>query len=213
LPADVSIDDPGASSCLYLWCPPVISERLGVNMVRLALEAGDPVTRAGLHRFLGAVPAMRLVRAGETADVRVVACDRLTGELESSLCASGPPVVLIVDSTLEREWPLPPETRIVGVRRRDAVTPDRLVRDVRAAAASPGRPLPDEETRPVEEPLAAREIAVLRLAAEGLDTAEIAASLHCTERFVKRISHRLFARLGLKNRTQAVAYAIRRGLI
>ena len=61
--------------------------------------------------------------------------------------------------------------------------------------------------------LAEREIEVLRLLSEGFDTVEIAAKLCYSERTVKNVIHDVTSRLGLRNRSHAVSYAIRNGLI
>ena len=58
-----------------------------------------------------------------------------------------------------------------------------------------------------------REIKVLKLLAEGLDTAEVGRRLFYSERTVKNIVHDVTSRLNLRNRTQAVVYALRQGLI
>jgi DNA-binding NarL/FixJ family response regulator len=58
-----------------------------------------------------------------------------------------------------------------------------------------------------------REIEVLRLVAEGFDTAEIAAKLSYSQRTVKNVLHDITSRLHLRNRSHAVAYALRHGLI
>jgi DNA-binding NarL/FixJ family response regulator len=58
-----------------------------------------------------------------------------------------------------------------------------------------------------------RELAVLRLLADGLDTTEIGRQLYYSERTVKNIVHDVTSRLDLRNRTHAVAYALRQGLI
>jgi DNA-binding NarL/FixJ family response regulator len=58
-----------------------------------------------------------------------------------------------------------------------------------------------------------REVDVLRLLADGFNTREVAEKLSYAERTVKNILHALIARLGLHNRSQAVAYAIRIGAI
>ena len=54
---------------------------------------------------------------------------------------------------------------------------------------------------------------VLRLVADGHDTAEIARELCYSERTVKNVLHDLTTRLQLRNRSHAVAYALREGLI
>jgi len=52
-----------------------------------------------------------------------------------------------------------------------------------------------------------------RLVAEGLDTAEIAHKLCYSERTVKNALHDVTSRLQLRNRSHAVAYALKQGLI
>ena len=54
---------------------------------------------------------------------------------------------------------------------------------------------------------------MLRLVAEGLDTGEIAKELAYSERTIKNVIHDVTSRLNLRNRSQAVAYALREGLI
>lgn len=61
--------------------------------------------------------------------------------------------------------------------------------------------------------LAPREIDILRLVSEGMDTREIAGKLSYSERTVKNVLHGLTTRLQLRNRAHAVAYALREGYI
>jgi DNA-binding NarL/FixJ family response regulator len=56
-------------------------------------------------------------------------------------------------------------------------------------------------------------VEVLRLVADGLDTSEIARQLAYSERTVKNVLHDVTSRLQLRNRSQAVAYALRQGFI
>jgi DNA-binding CsgD family transcriptional regulator len=61
--------------------------------------------------------------------------------------------------------------------------------------------------------LTPREAEVLRLAADGATSEEIAAALHLTEHTVKSHLKRIQGKLGARNRTHAVAVALRSGLI
>ncbi|MFE8950153.1 response regulator transcription factor [Streptomyces sp. NPDC007856] len=70
---------------------------------------------------------------------------------------------------------------------------------------TPSGPLPVE--------LAQREVDVLRLLAEGFDTVEIANQLSYSERLIKSVIQAVIKRLELRNRTHAVAYVIRMGIL
>lgn len=116
-----------------------------------------------------------------------------------------------------------------GLLRRAEATPERLVEAVRAARRGDGTLPPDLLGRLLQQvgriqreggtpsvrlrPLAPREVEVLRLLAEGFDTGEVARKLAYSERTVKNVLHAVTTRLQLRNRTHAVAYALREGLI
>ncbi|WP_405587536.1 response regulator transcription factor [Streptomyces sp. NBC_01190] len=81
----------------------------------------------------------------------------------------------------------------------------RLVRELRKRQAA--------DASGVQAGLRPREVQILRLLAEGIGTAEIAGRLSYSERTIKGVLHELTHRLGLRNRTQAVAYGIRAGVV
>jgi DNA-binding NarL/FixJ family response regulator len=202
----------------------------------VALHAADPLSLAGLTSYLEASPAVTLLRNEQRveADVSVVATDRLTAEMVSTLRRAaaeiGTPVVLIIRDITEAELLTAVECRVVAVVPRAWATGERLLRSVLAAAAGGGVMPPnlvgellkhvERLQREVLTPhglnsagLTPREIDVLRLMADGMDTAEIAGKLCYSERTVKNVIYGVTHRLKLKNRSHAVAYALRAGMI
>jgi LuxR family maltose regulon positive regulatory protein len=86
----------------------------------------------------------------------------------------------------------------------------RLLTAFSEAAPSPQTPTPAED---VVEPLSEREIDVLRLVAEGLTNREISTRLHLSLSTVKWHTGNIYGKMGVKNRTQAVARARSLGLL
>jgi len=66
---------------------------------------------------------------------------------------------------------------------------------------------------PAASPLTARQTAVLTLMAEGHGNVAIARTLSCSAHTVKNVIYDLMARLQVRNRSHAVARAVRAGLI
>jgi DNA-binding NarL/FixJ family response regulator len=74
-------------------------------------------------------------------------------------------------------------------------------------------PLYPEETSAEFEPLTEKEREVLQLLAYGKRNSEIAAALYISEGTVKTHVHRILAKLGVEDRTQAVVAALRRRIV
>lgn len=68
------------------------------------------------------------------------------------------------------------------------------------------------ERLPAQEPLTPREMAVLRLIAQGLSNQEIADQIFVSEPTVRAHVSRILGKLHLASRTQAALYAVREGL-
>jgi DNA-binding NarL/FixJ family response regulator len=110
----------------------------------------------------------------------------------------------------------------VGYLRKDELTPEALGAAVRAAASGSGVLAGDllaglvadgEAKRPVAAQLTDREQQVLALIAAGHPTREVAQELCYSERTVKNVLHDVVTKLNARSRSQAVAFAVREGLI
>jgi LuxR family maltose regulon positive regulatory protein len=71
----------------------------------------------------------------------------------------------------------------------------------------------DESTQDLPEPLSQREREVLQLVAEGLTNQEIAARLVISIRTVKKHVENIHGKLGVQNRSRAVARGRTLGLL
>jgi len=73
-------------------------------------------------------------------------------------------------------------------------------------------PAPGQADVPYEQ-LTERELEVLRSAAEGMSNKEIALALFIREKTVKNHISNIFSKLHVNDRTQAILYALREGLV
>lgn len=204
-----------------------------MRAVRVALRVADPLIAAGLARYLEDRPEVVLLDGDQQqpADVVAVAADRLTPDvvdvLRDEAAGRGAPVLLIVTHLVDAELLTAMECQVSAVLSRGSVTPDSLVQGLLTAARGGGvMPLdllggllgqahgPQRATSPaVAAGLTQREIDVLRLMADGLNTDEIASRLSCSENTVRSVVQGFTRRRKLRSRTHAVAYALRAGVI
>jgi DNA-binding NarL/FixJ family response regulator len=98
-----------------------------------------------------------------------------------------------------------------GYLRKDTLTDETLGAAV--AAAANGLPAEATERRPPAARLTEREQQVLSLIAAGHPTREVAQQLCYSERTVKNVLHAVVTKLNARSRSQAVASAVREGLI
>jgi DNA-binding NarL/FixJ family response regulator len=199
------------------------------------IHADDPISRAGVASQLRPRPEVRVLEGNDPdgATVALVVADKVDkASLRAirSLRQRGMGVVLVVVEMDDTSLVAAIEAGIAALVRRAEATADRLVSVIRSAAAGEAAVPPDllgrllnqvgQLQRQVLAPrglsfavLADREVEVLRLVAEGLDTAEIASRLSYSQRTIKTVLHDVTTRLQLRNRSHAVAYALREGLI
>ena len=103
---------------------------------------------------------------------------------------------------------------------REDLTPERLGLSLRAVAAGATTmlttyrsQLPGDTAVATGPELTAREQRVLALVADGLPTREIGEELHYSERTVKKVLGDVVVKLGARSRSQAIARAVRQGII
>ena len=207
-----------------------------MERVPVYIHAQDPISEAGVSSALRPRPELRVVRSEDISEARValVVVDTVDDEavrVMRSVQRQGPSRVVLVASVLDDAGLVAAvEAGVIGLVRRSEATPERLARVIERAAGGEGSVPSDllgrlltqvgSLQRQVLVPrgltfsgLAAREVEVLRLVADGYDTAEISCKLGYSERTVKTVLHDVNSRLQLRNRCHAVAYAVREGLI
>jgi DNA-binding NarL/FixJ family response regulator len=161
-------------------------------------------------------------------DVRMPRCDGL--EAARRVLGTVPDVRVVVLTTFDEDASLAEALRmgVSGFLLKTA-PPEQLLHAVRTVAAGNGLldpavtlrviaasargPAPDPRAAARLATLTARETEVLRLVAEGLSNAEIAARLYLGEATVKTYLSRMLTKLDLRDRVQAVAFAFRSGLV
>jgi DNA-binding NarL/FixJ family response regulator len=206
------------------------------EQIPVVVCAADPLSRAGIISQLRRVHGFSIASVDEPPDgaVALMVADGMSDEVAAELRALHgrgiAKVVLLVARVDDRDLLAAVEAGVSGVIRRSEATAGNMATAIRSAAAGEGTLSPDllgrllrqvgQLQRQVLSPrgltfsgLTERETAVLRLLAQGFDTAEVGRRLFYSERTVKNIIHDVTSRLELRNRAHAVAYAIREGLI
>jgi DNA-binding NarL/FixJ family response regulator len=204
--------------------------------ISVYVYANDPILQAGVGSQLRASPEVAVVDQAELdqADVAVVVTDLVDEAVLRILRAiqrgSAPRTVLIAAALDDSTVFAAAEAGVSGLLRRSEVTSARLVEVIAKVAAGEAAVPADLLARLLDQVgrlqrqvlsprglrfsgLSEREIEVLRLLADGLDTGEIAQRLSYSERTIKAVLHDVTTRFQLRSRAHAVAYAVREGLI
>jgi len=207
-----------------------------MERISVLVRATDPISQAGVVAELRASSDVEVVadRNAGTEQVALVVVDEMDEDslrlLRSATHQGRSNTVLVATRVDDAALVKAIEAGVVGIVKRNEATTHHLVSAIRASARGDGAVPPDllgrllvqmgRLQRQVLTPrgltfagLAQREVDVLRLVADGYDTAEIADQLAYSERTVKNVLHDITSRMQLRNRSQAVAYAIREGLI
>jgi DNA-binding NarL/FixJ family response regulator len=207
-----------------------------MRRIPVYLHASDPISYAGVAGALRPRPEVQLLPPEEAdqAAVALVVTDSVGDEtlrvLRGLRCRGSLQLVVVAAELADSDLSSVVEIGVAGLVRRTEATADRLVSVITSAADGEGTVPPDLLGRLLSQVgrlqqqilgprgltfsgLAEREIQVLRLVADGWDTAEIATQLSYSQRTVKNVLHDVTSRLHLRNRSHAVAYALRHGLI
>ncbi|MFD1659205.1 LuxR C-terminal-related transcriptional regulator [Streptomyces caeni] len=198
--------------------------------VPVGVFALDPVLEAGTRTTLLACPELTVCEP-EDARVAVLTVDRL-GPAELDMVRTirahrhGPAVVLVAGTLASGDVVHGLAAGARGLLLRREADASRLAHAVLAAARDdctlPPGLLDQILNRPADARhggvwadgmLSDRERSVLRLVADGHETAEIAQRLSYSPRTVTTVVHDITQRFRLRNRAHAVAYALRAGLL
>ncbi|GAA3686649.1 response regulator transcription factor [Nonomuraea antimicrobica] len=209
-------------------------------MIRVMLVDDQELLRAGFRMVLGAQPDIEVVaEAGDgaaalellrTTQVDVVLMDvrmpTMDG-VEATRRVQGPKVLILTTFDLDEYAFAAVKAGAAGFLLKD-VPPADLVSAIRVVHAGESVVSPSTLRRmldrfaaqlPTGEPMAGadeltpREREVLLMVGRGLSNTEIAGRLEVAEATVKTHLGRVLAKLGLRDRAQAVVYAYEAGLI
>ena len=206
------------------------------DRIPVFVYAADPISQAGLASQLRSRSEIWVVDEADvdTASVAVVSADEVdeeTTRIIRALQRNGCPRIVVVVARLDDGGLLSAvQAGACGLLRRSEAVPEQLVSSIQSACKGDGTVPPDLLGRLLDQVgrlqrqvlaprgltlsgLSEREVDVLKLVADGFDTSEIARKLSYSERTVKNVIHDVTTRLQLRNRSHAVAYAVRQGLI
>jgi DNA-binding NarL/FixJ family response regulator len=196
----------------------------------------DPISKAGVATQLRGRPEAYVVddEAIDDAAVAIVVAEEIDDsvvKIVRGIQRGGCPRVVLVVSRLDDTALMAAiDAGASGILRRTEASPERLAAALVAAVNGEGALAPDLVGRLLHQVkhlqhdvlsprgigsdgLNDRERDVLRLLADGHATREIATQLAYSERTIKNIIHDVTMRLNLRNRSHAVAYAVKAGII
>lgn len=184
------------------------------------VDEASTVAEAAAHPSLATVD-VALVDQSLRGALELVRALRASGRVRVLVCCAGGG---------EREVVQAVQAGAAGVLSKETLSPDALAAAVRAAASGSGVLAPElldhllgglsqgssdllERNGVARSRLSRREQDVLRLIADGHATREVAKRLSYSERTIKNVVHDIVTKLNARTRSQAVAAAVREGLI
>jgi DNA-binding NarL/FixJ family response regulator len=207
--------------------------------VKLYVVDSHAIYRRGLVTSLESLPAVESVAEAGSLDAartddRLLSADLVILDPAVGLCdvfiadvfeASGARVMVCSSDCSDESVLASIRAGAVGYLSKDNLTPEIFAAAVAAAANGTGvvehgllgnllkGVTPEASGRPTLARLTEREQQVLTLIAAGHPTRELAQQLCHSERTVKNVLHDVLTKLNARSRSQAVAFAVREGLI
>ncbi len=201
--------------------------------IRILVIDDHPMIRAGLTATIGPEPDMTVVALASTGkegveqyrlhqpDVTLMDLKMpVMGGVEAirGIRTEFPSAKIIVVSTYEGDEDIyrALEAGAITYLLKDMLA-EKMVEMIREVAEG-GRPIPPDVAqrltgRMFQAVLTNREVEVLRLVARGMRNKEIAAELNISDETVQGHVKNILAKLAVHDRTEAVAVAIRRGIV
>lgn len=209
---------------------------MSADRVFVHVATADPISEAGMVAALRSRAEVWVAEANQVTSrtVALIAAEQMDEEalglLRIARSKGMQQAVVVLPELDDAGLMLAVEAGVAGLLRRREATVDRLVQVVTSVHRGAGVVPPDllgrllKQVSQVQQHvlaprglrfngLADREEHVLKLVAAGFDTREIAQKLCYSERTVKNVLHDVIHRFQLRNRSHAVAFAIREGLI
>ncbi|MFG2395335.1 response regulator transcription factor [Streptomyces lavendulae] len=204
--------------------------------IQVHIDAEDDILRAGTVEQLRHRPEIRISDTDDRSDgaISLSVFDSFDSAAMHSIRLSSQSgsagIVLVVGKIQEDSIPDLVSCGVNAILRRKHATPEKLTQVISGVAQGEGS-IPGDlvghllrqltqcgcrESRTCSgrgSELTDRERRALSCAADGYSTQEIAKMMGYSERTIKVILSGVVGRCNLRNRTQAVAYAIRKGLI
>jgi DNA-binding NarL/FixJ family response regulator len=217
---------------------PLVADDTFPAPTRVLVFARDPISRAGVASQLVGVRGIEVIEPGDSRapDVALLVTDVVDEEVfrvVRTIRRGSPSHVVVVAGVVDTSSMLAAlEAGATGFLRRSLADREHLSHLIHKARRGEAVLPPRIEERLLDRDdgneglthslarsealahqLSARDLEVLRLLADGCDTAEIAQRLAFSEPTIKNVIQRLFDRLKVRNRPHAVAVALKTGII
>ncbi len=212
----------------------------GYRVIRVAIVDDQPLFTDGLGRMIGAQPNTEVVGTAHDGESGVKMCQKLKPDVV--LMDISMPVMNGVEATRKLRDLLPTARVLILTVHADDVhvfqgikagasgyllkdcTPDDLSRAIRTVYAGDTIMAPEiarkmllafeeADEEPTTPQLTERELEVITALARGNGNKQIARSLAISEKTVRNHVSNIYKKLHVYDRTQAVLYAIREGLV